>query len=44
METNNAKVLYTAVAHTTGGRTGESKSSDGKLDIILSSPGSNGPG
>lgn len=44
METNNEKVLYTAVTHTTGGRTGESKSSDGKLDIILSSPGSNGPG
>ncbi|MBC7846349.1 MAG: organic hydroperoxide resistance protein [Flavobacterium sp.] len=44
METKNEKVLYTAVTHTTGGRTGESKSSDGKLDIILSSPGSNGPG
>jgi Ohr subfamily peroxiredoxin len=50
METNNAKVLYTGVTytkgatHTIGGRTGESKSSDGKLDIILSSRGSNGPG
>lgn len=44
METNNAKVLYTGVTHTTGGRTGESKSSDGQLDIILSSPGSNRPG
>ncbi|MBC7847862.1 MAG: organic hydroperoxide resistance protein [Flavobacterium sp.] len=44
METNNEKVLYTGVTHTTGGRTGESKSSDGKLDITLSSPGSNGPG
>ena len=44
METNNAKVFYTGVTHTTGGRTGESRSSDGKLDIILSSPGSNGPG
>ncbi|MGH2666506.1 organic hydroperoxide resistance protein [Flavobacterium sp.] len=44
METNNAKVLYTGVTHTTGGRTGESRSSDGKLDIKLSSPGSNGVG
>ncbi|SNR48211.1 organic hydroperoxide resistance protein [Flavobacterium sp. ov086] len=44
METNNSKVLYTAVTHTTGGRTGESRSSDGKLDIKLSSPGSTGPG
>lgn len=44
METNIEKVLYTAVTHTTGGRTGESKSSDGQLDIILSSPGSNRPG
>jgi osmotically inducible protein OsmC len=44
METNNAKVLYTGVTYTTGGRTGESKSSDGQLDIILSSPGSNRPG
>jgi Ohr subfamily peroxiredoxin len=44
METNNKKVLYTGVTHTTGGRTGESKSSDGKLDIKLSSPGSNGEG
>lgn len=44
METTNQKVLYTAVTHTTGGRTGESRSSDGKLDIKLSSPGSNGIG
>jgi len=44
METNNEKVLYTAVTHTTGGRTGESRSSDGKLDIKLSTPGSTGPG
>lgn len=44
METINEKVLYTAVTHTTGGRTGESRSSDGKLDIKLSSPGSNGLG
>jgi lipoyl-dependent peroxiredoxin len=44
METNNEKVLYTAVTNTTGGRTGESRSSDGKLNIKLSSPGSNGAG
>ena len=44
METNNSKVVYTAVTNTTGGRTGESRSSDGKLDIKLSSPGSNGSG
>ncbi|MBC7846339.1 MAG: Ohr family peroxiredoxin [Flavobacterium sp.] len=44
METNIEKVLYTAVTNTTGGRTGNSKSSDGELDIILSSPGSNRPG
>lgn len=44
METNNEKVLYTAFTKTTGGRTGTSKSSDGQLDIILSSPGSNRPG
>ena len=40
----NEKVIYTGVTHTTGGRTGQSKSSDGALDIILSSPGSNRPG
>lgn len=44
METQNAKVLYTASTHTTGGRTGESRSSDGQLDLKLSAPGSNRPG
>lgn len=38
------KVLYTAQTHTTGGRDGESRSSDGRLDIKLSSPGSSGVG
>ena len=38
------KVLYTAKTHTTGGREGESKSSDGRLDIKLSSPGTAGVG
>lgn len=38
------KVLYTAKTHTTGGREGASRSSDGRLDIKLSSPGSTGVG
>ncbi len=33
------KVLYTAKTHTTGGRDGASRSSDGRLDVKLSSPG-----
>ena len=38
------KVLYTAKTHTTGGRDGASRSSDGRLDIKLSSPGRPGSG
>lgn len=38
------KVLYTGRTHTTGGREGASRSSDGQLDIRLSSPGSSTPG
>ncbi|RTL50780.1 MAG: organic hydroperoxide resistance protein [Bradyrhizobiaceae bacterium] len=38
------KVLYTAKTHTTGGRDGAAKSSDGQLDVKLSRPGSNAPG
>jgi Ohr subfamily peroxiredoxin len=38
------KVLYTAKTHTTGGRDGASRSSDGRLDIELSSPGTPGSG
>lgn len=38
------KVLYTARAHTTGGRDGASRTDDGRLDVMLSSPGSNGSG
>jgi Ohr subfamily peroxiredoxin len=35
------KVLYTAKTHTTGGReSGASRSADGRLDILLSPPGS----
>jgi lipoyl-dependent peroxiredoxin len=37
-------VLYTAKTHTTGGRQGESYSSDGNLDIQLTPPGGNGSG
>lgn len=38
------KVLYTARVHTTGGRTGMSRSSDGRLEVSLSRPGSSGTG
>ena len=39
------KVLYTAKTHTTGGReNGSSRSSDGHLDIKLSTPGTAGSG
>jgi osmotically inducible protein OsmC len=34
------KVLYTAKVHTTGGREGVAKSSDGHLEVKLSTPGS----
>jgi Ohr subfamily peroxiredoxin len=48
METNTiqkTKVLYTAKTHTTGGREhGVSRSSDGHLDIKLSTPGTAGIG
>ena len=37
--TPTSKVLYTAKVHTTGGREGASRSSDGRLDIKLSTPG-----
>jgi Ohr subfamily peroxiredoxin len=38
------KVLYTAKAHTTGGRDGASRTDDGRLDIKLSPPGMGGSG
>ena len=44
MTTKLDKVLYTAQAHTTGGRDGAGKSSDGAIDVQLSSPGSGKPG
>jgi Ohr subfamily peroxiredoxin len=42
--TSTEKILYTGKTHTTGGRDGESRSSDGRLDVKLSSPGSTGKG
>ena len=44
MTTQLDKVLYTAKAHTTGGRDGASRTDDGKLDIKLSPPGMGGSG
>jgi len=38
------RVLYTAKTHTTGGREGASRSSDGRLDVKLTAPGSAGEG
>jgi len=41
----NSKVVYTAKAHTVGGRDGgSSRTSDGRLDVKLSLPGSPGNG
>jgi osmotically inducible protein OsmC len=43
--TQTAKLLYTAKAHTTGGRDGgASRTSDGRLDVKLSVPGGHGEG
>lgn len=38
------KVLYTAKTHTTGGKDGAAHSSDGRLEVKLSSPGISGSG
>jgi lipoyl-dependent peroxiredoxin len=38
------KLFYTAKTHTTGGRDGASRSSDGRLDAKLSTPGTAGTG
>lgn len=39
------KIIYTGITRTTGGRDGgTSRSSDGNLDIKLSTPGTNGTG
>jgi Ohr subfamily peroxiredoxin len=42
--TTQQKRLYTAIVRTIGGREGSSRSSDGRLDIRLSTPGSVGAG
>ncbi|MET0637304.1 MAG: organic hydroperoxide resistance protein [Chitinophagaceae bacterium] len=43
--TQKSKVVYTAKTHTTGGREhGVSRSSDGHLEITLSTPGTDGKG
>jgi lipoyl-dependent peroxiredoxin len=43
--TSIEKVLYTAKTHTTGGREGgASRTSDGRLDVKLSTPGAKGDG
>ncbi len=43
--TQSAKLLYTAKAHTTGGREGgASRTSDGRLDVKLTVPGTPGNG
>jgi osmotically inducible protein OsmC len=44
MPTNLDKVLYTAKAHTTGGRDGNSRTDDGRLEVKLSPPGTPGNG
>ncbi len=41
---NISKVLYSGNVIVTGGRNGKAKSSDGKLDLELTSPGSKGNG
>ena len=42
--TTPAKILFTANVHTTGGREGAARSSDGRLDVRLSPPGTAGSG
>jgi Ohr subfamily peroxiredoxin len=39
-----SNVLYTAKTHTTGGREGRSRTSDGRLDAKLSAPGAKSDG
>ena len=38
------QVLYTGKTHTTGGRNGESRSDDGRLNLALTPPGAPGSG
>ncbi|MGG7578555.1 organic hydroperoxide resistance protein [Rhizobium sp. Nf11,1] len=39
-----SKVIYTGTTNTSGGRDGASRTSDGRLDVKLSPPGSSAPG
>ncbi|PHQ63577.1 organic hydroperoxide resistance protein [Sphingobium sp. C100] len=41
---SDTQTLYTADVYVTGGRDGAAKSSDGRLDVKLSSPGGRGQG
>ena len=41
---SDTKTLYTADVHVTGGRDGSARSSDGRLDVKLSTPGGPGQG
>jgi osmotically inducible protein OsmC len=41
---HSGKVLYTGKTHTEGGRNGVSRSSDGRLDVKLSTPSAAGTG
>ena len=41
---SQAKILYTGKTHTTGGRDGTAQSSDNRLNVKLSSPGSHRTG
>ena len=41
---SQSKIVYTANVHTTGGRNGAARSSDGRLDIQLTAPGATGAG
>lgn len=38
------KLVYTAKTHTTGGRDGAARSSDGQLDVVMAPPGSHRAG
>ncbi len=42
--TQAKKVLYTAKAHTSGGREGNSRTDDGRLSVALANPGTNRTG
>ena len=41
---SDTKTLYTGQVHVTGGREGRARSSDGRLDLSLSTPGTPGQG